>query len=78
MPVNPQTTSSLNWHIADTGNYGQSVLPFCIDVHHVVVPSVEILYEHDIKLHLVLHVGNNDLRGCSMYIVGGRVKMWRS
>ena len=41
MPVNPHTTSYLNWHIADTGNYGQSVLPFCIDVHHVhvVVPS---------------------------------------
>ena len=37
-----------------------------------------MFYEHDIKLHLVLHVGNNDLRGCSMYIVGGRVKMWRS
>ena len=29
-----------------------------------------------IKLHLVLHVGKIDLRGCSMYIVSGRVKMW--
>ena len=37
MPVNPHTTSYLYWHIADTGNYGQSVLPFCTDVHHVVV-----------------------------------------
>ena len=77
MPVNPHTTSYLNWHIADTGNYGQSVLPFCIDVHHVVVPSWEF-YEHDIKLHLVLHVGNIDLCGCSMHIVDGRVKMWCS
>ena len=75
MPVNPHTTSYLNWHITDTANYGQSVLPFCIDVHHVVVMSC---YEHDIKLHLVLHVGKIDLRGCSMSIVGGRVKMWCS
>ena len=26
MPVNPHTTSYINWHIADTGNYGQSVV----------------------------------------------------
>ena len=46
-----------------------SVLPFYIDVHHVVV-RVEVFYEHGIKSHLVLHVGKNDLRGCSIYIVG--------
>ena len=77
MHANPHITSQLNWHITDTGNYGKSVLPFCIDVHHVVVPIWDF-YEHDIKLHSVLHVGKIDLRGCSMYIVGGRVNMWCS
>ena len=43
MSVNPHTiTSYLNWHIADTGNYGLNVLPFCIDAHHVVVPSWDL------------------------------------
>ena len=43
-----------------------SILHWCASCSS---PELIFVYEHDIKLHLVLHVGKIDLRGCSMSIV---------
>ena len=59
MSVYPHTTGYLKCHVADTVNYSQSVLPFCIDVHHEVI-RVDVFDEHGIKLHLVPLVDKND------------------